>query len=209
MRELAHDSFPEPTHGQAEPKGPNCKRCGTGNRLGAGRCSKCGCGLPGNALARKHGAYSREDRPELAQIRADAETWTDDVRASQGGVDLAPVRNGAIANLGGLEYLKRLLIEDLKRGGIYTKSKKGGAPRVRSSFGLLMQVLDRWKAYAQILGLDSRKREVIETPMQWLERVQLEHEQSEDSNAHQPAADATGQIEQTKQAHAIDPTPDR
>jgi hypothetical protein len=207
MRELVHNPLPEPTHGQAESKGPNCKRCGSGNGPGAGRCSKCGCGLPGNALARKHGAYSREDCPELAQIRADAEAWTDDMRASQGGVDLAPVRCGAIANLGGLEYLKRLLIEDLKRGGIYTRSKKGGAPRVRSSFALLMQVLDRWKAYAQLLGLDSRKREVIETPIQWLERLQVEHEQLEDSNAHRPDASRDGQTEPAKQPHAIAPIP--
>jgi hypothetical protein len=122
----------------------------------------------------------------------DAEEWTEQVRASQGGVDLAPVRDGAIVNLGSLEFMKRLLIEDLKANGLHTKSKKGGPPRVRSSFPLLLQVLDRWSRYALMVGLDARRREVIQSPAEWLQSLGDDNNDNERSADERPDVSTSG-----------------
>lgn len=172
MRQKMQDSGPEPFHqsaaeGQEQVLCPRVRPapCGVSNPKGANRCWKCGCALPGNQVSFKHGAFARSDRPELAAIRAEAQTWVDQVRIEQrGGAsdELPAVRDGAVANLGALEYTKRLLIEDLKVNGLHTRSKKGGPPRVRSSFPLLLQVLDRWLRYAQLVGLDDHRGRVSE-----------------------------------------------
>lgn len=207
MREKVQDSAAEPMRDEAPTRGPVCKKCGFANAPGAERC-KCGSGLPGNAFALKHGGFSRKDRPEFAAIRAATEAWTADVRVSQGGDDLAPVRDGAVENLGSLEYLKRLLIADLKANGLHTKSKKG-PPRVRSSFPLLLQVLDRWSRYAAILGLDARRKDVIESPREWLERIsEQEHESETEGNDDEHAQPATEQTAQTRTDQQTEPQTD-
>src|SRR4029453_15385229 len=172
-----------PSRDQPVAGGPICKRCGVENAPGSDRCWTCGSALAGNRLAWKHGAFGRADRPELADVRAAAESWTEDVRASQGGPELAPIRAGAVDSLGGLEYLRRLLIDDLKHNGLHTKSKKGGPPRVRSSFPLLLQVLDRWTPYALMLGRDARQRKVIQSPREWLESLDQNDEPRHDDES--------------------------
>jgi hypothetical protein len=198
-------SAPGPIRDEPPTGGPICRRCKTGHALGADRCATCGSALAGNRLAHKHGAFGRADRPELASMRLSAETWTADVRASQGGIELAPVRDGAIVNLGSLEFLKRLLIEDLQTNGLHTRSKKGGPPRVRSSFALLLQVLDRWSRYAVLLGLDARRSDVIQSPREWLEGLpdrqsndhpeDQDHAEDEDTAEHDAERADAGELD--------------
>jgi hypothetical protein len=77
---------------------------------------------PGNTAHLKLGLRARPENlpPELARIHEQAQVWTEQLRRDQGGPDLTAAHDGAVNNLGVLEYSMQLLVHDLRVRGLHT-----------------------------------------------------------------------------------------
>jgi hypothetical protein len=163
MRQSLHDSEPEPIPESAA-EAPQTGR------------DRRGRFAPGNRVSLKHGAYVAGRRPpQLEAMVGDLDAFRAGLESDQGGQgELTAVRAGYVRRLGEVEALCRLLGADLMARGIFTR--KG---RTRSTFGAFLQAAGTWDRLAGRLGLDRRQRDVIESPREWLERIdgnQHEHE---------------------------------
>jgi len=114
------------------------------------------------------GLYARRLNlaPEAEADQAYAEAWTAQYLTDQGQApeDLAPaMRKELTAAAGDLVYAKRRLIADLRQRGFITK--KG---TVRSSFSVLLSVIDRLEKLSRTLGLDRQPKDANQTLADWL-----------------------------------------
>ena len=101
---------------------------------------------------------------EQLKIRSDTDEWSSRLRRDQGGPDMSAAREGATRKMYFLEFASEVLGRDLQENGFFTK--RG---RVRSTYPLLLQTLDRWRQYAALLGLNAREKAIDMTPEQWLQ----------------------------------------
>lgn len=118
--------------------------------VGRSRRDPRGRFLPGNAEARTAGVRVFMDRGELPEeLRPALDRFVAQVIADQGGdTDLTAIRGGYVRRLGELEGCLLLLAADLQARGLMT-----ARGRVRNTYTLFLQTLDRWDRLAQRLGM--------------------------------------------------------
>lgn len=110
-----------------------------------------------NKSAETHGLHAFQTRGEAPlDVLDQVERFRRALIADQGGPDeLSTVRNGYVQHLSGAHGCLLLLATDLQTRGLFTQ--RG---RVRSTFLVYLQTLDRWDRLAQRLGMSRRQRPV-------------------------------------------------
>lgn len=106
--------------------------------------------LPGNDAARTSGVRMFMDRGELPmELRPALDRFVAQVTTDQGGdAELTAIRGGYVRRLAELEGCLLLLTLDLQTRGLMT-----ARGRVRNTYTLFLQTLDRWDKLAQRLGM--------------------------------------------------------
>lgn len=91
-----------------------------------------------------------------ARMRTRLARFSSGLESDQGGAsELTTVRRGYVRRLTELEGSIDLLAADLQQRGLMT-----ARGRVRSTYTLLLQTIDRWDRIAQRLGLERRSHRV-------------------------------------------------
>lgn len=113
----------------------------------------------GNGAARRTGVRAFEERGAAAlppDVRDALASFQAGVTADQGGPgELTTIGAAYVRRLVELEGCMDLLVADLRTRGLMTP--RG---RVRNSYTLLLQTIDRWDRLAQRLGMRRRERQV-------------------------------------------------
>jgi hypothetical protein len=135
-----------------------CARCSAVNPFGLHRCGTCQSWLVGNPGPTTHGFYSYKATGALpADLRVSVDEFRDSVVAAQGGLeelDAVPVRAGLCRLLVDCEVGKRLLMNQVIKCGIDSKSGQ-------LAYDRLLATMDRWQRIAGTLGLERRSRPVV------------------------------------------------
>jgi hypothetical protein len=111
----------------------------------------------GNQNARRHGVRAFETTGATTlppEMRRELETFQAGLETDQGGGDeLTTIGVGYVRRLTELEGCLLLLAVDLQTRGLLT-----ARGRVRSSYALLLQTIDRWDKLAHRLGMTRRTK---------------------------------------------------
>src|SRR5262249_8939704 len=144
--------------------GPICKRCNAANPPGSTCCWKCKCYVKGTPGPVVHSAYSRRRSLLLAPIRHEMRTT---ILADIGHTD-SDVRRAMsiiIDQLIEARLIAQSYFEFLAAAGgpITTKGRQ------RRCVEGWCRASDRVAKFAQMIGLERRRRHVNQSPIEWLE----------------------------------------
>jgi hypothetical protein len=158
----------------------HCSRCCHDNSLGNKNCEACGCFLPRNKAAYKHGLVEY-DRHEILpeEVAAHEHAFKADVLADLGGADnLTAIERGYVINLVRTNTVIELIAAYLRDKGALTD--RG---RQRTSVATFFQAVQAYDRLAQRLGLQRRTKPYTRT----IEDVVAEDDQPQPEDGHAEA----------------------